>query len=108
APQGDLTRAEAQQHAAQAFERLDANGDGRLDAADREARHQARFDRLDANGDGAISREEFATIRAERGDGPRAERRSLRRAPVVTRGPAAPMRGLRHNADADNDGIVTR
>lgn len=66
----DLTRAEAEQRSAEAFARMDANDDGVLDAADREARkaargerraerQDARFERLDVDSDGAISRAEF-------------------------------------------------
>jgi Ca2+-binding EF-hand superfamily protein len=66
----DMTRAQAEQRAAAAFERMDANKDGVLDAADREARKaqrserraerlQARFDKLDTDKNGAISRAEF-------------------------------------------------
>jgi len=56
------------------FQRLDTNGDGQLDQADREARQKARFDRIDADGNGAISFAEFTAPRerAQRGD--RAER----------------------------------
>ena len=46
----DTTRAAAEQHAAAAFTRMDANGDGKVDAADREARHKAHFNRIDADG----------------------------------------------------------
>lgn len=66
----DMTREQVEQRTAAAFERMDANKDGVLDAADREAlkaqrgeqraqRQEARFDRLDADSDGAISRAEF-------------------------------------------------
>lgn len=66
----DMTREQVQQRTAALFERMDANKDGVLNAADREARKaqrderraeraQARFDRLDADKDGAISRAEF-------------------------------------------------
>jgi hypothetical protein len=76
---GVLTRAEAQAHATQMFAKMDANKDGKLDAADRAARHaemQAKiFERLDANKDGSISKAEWdqhgadrAAKRAERGD----------------------------------------
>ena len=57
----DMTRAQAQERAVKMFERMDANKDGKLDTADREARQKARFDRLDTNKDGSLSREEFNT-----------------------------------------------
>lgn len=60
---GNLTRAEAMAAAAARFARMDANADGRIDAADREAgrerRREAMFARIDADGNGAISRAEF-------------------------------------------------
>ncbi|MFC3173026.1 EF-hand domain-containing protein [Novosphingobium bradum] len=54
-----ITRAEAQAKAVEMFARLDVNGDGRLDAADRVAAMGKRFDAMDANHDGVLSRQEF-------------------------------------------------
>lgn len=54
-----ITRAEAQSGAERLFERLDVNHDGKLDAADRNARFSAIFDKIDTNHDGQISRDEF-------------------------------------------------
>jgi Ca2+-binding EF-hand superfamily protein len=99
-----LTRAQAEQRSAEAFGRLDANKDGvlsqadrdatretrqqqrlaRLDAnddgqlndADREARRKEAFDRVDADHSGGISYEEFAALRDQR-----TERRGDRRGP---------------------------
>ena len=60
---GIITRAEAQAHAGQMFDRLDANHDGKLDQADREARKaefKAKiFAAIDTNNDGSISQAEF-------------------------------------------------
>ena len=56
----DITRAQAEERAGKMFDRMDANKDGKLDAADREARQQARFDRLDTNKDGHLVRGEVA------------------------------------------------
>lgn len=69
-PMGDktVTRAEAQTHAATMFAKMDINKDGKLDAADREARQMARFDRADANKDGSVSRDEFAAARKAAGE----------------------------------------
>jgi Ca2+-binding EF-hand superfamily protein len=57
------TRAEAQAQAEKLFAMMDANHDGKLDEADREAmraQHEGKaFDRMDTNHDGAISRDEF-------------------------------------------------
>jgi len=58
-----VTRAEAIAHANQMFERMDANKDGKLDGADREARKATMFDRIDTNKDGSISRAEFVAMR---------------------------------------------
>lgn len=62
-PAGDMTRAQATQMANAHFDRMDANKDGKLDRADREAVHARMaaemFDRLDANRDGSISRDEW-------------------------------------------------
>ena len=73
------TRAEAQAKATQMFARMDANKDGKLDAADRSAsradRQAKMFERIDANKDGSISKTEWdqhgadrAAKRAERGE----------------------------------------
>jgi hypothetical protein len=58
-----MTRAEVQAHATEMFGKMDANKDGKLDAADRAAHQSARFDKFDANKDGSISRDEFAAAR---------------------------------------------
>jgi hypothetical protein len=76
---GVLTRAEAQANATQMFAKMDANKDGKLDAADRAAKHaemQAKmFASLDADGNGSISKAEWdqhsadrVAKRAERGE----------------------------------------
>ncbi len=56
---GDVTRAQAQEKATAMFSRLDANADGMINDADREARVAKRFDALDKDSNGSISREEF-------------------------------------------------
>jgi hypothetical protein len=67
---GVLTRAEAQASAGQMFAKMDANKDGKLDSADRAARHAAmqakRFAALDANSDGSISKAEWDQHGADR------------------------------------------
>lgn len=67
---GVLTRAEAEAHAKAMFVKLDVNKDGKLDQADRAARHAERraqmFDRLDANKDGSISKAEWDQADAAR------------------------------------------
>lgn len=106
----ELTRAAAQERAATAFNRIDANGDGQIDAADRAARQKARFDRVDADGNGAVSYEEFTAQhgkregqRAVRGERPAGHRMGMRGG---MRG--APMMGMPGNADANGDGTVTQ
>jgi hypothetical protein len=58
-----VTRGEAQAKAGEIFAQLDANKDGKLDAADRQARRAARlgtmFDSMDTNKDGRIDKTEF-------------------------------------------------
>lgn len=78
-----LTRTAVEARAAAAFARLDVNGDGKIDAQDREARHAQRFARLDTNNDGVLSLEEFTAgprqmrgqAREAVGERPRGERR---------------------------------
>ena len=65
-----VTRAEAQTRAGEMFAKMDANKDGKLDAADREARRGAMFSRLDTDKNGAISRDEF-NARHQRAQGAR-------------------------------------
>jgi Ca2+-binding EF-hand superfamily protein len=103
-----LTRAAVQERATKAFGRIDANDDGVLNQADREARQKAVFDRVDADHNGAISLAEFSAVREERRearaesggpDGPRFARRALG-------GPGGP--GMARMADTDRDGTVTQ
>lgn len=123
-----LTRAEALSEAREHFARMDANKDGKLDAADRGSRHQqmagAMFDRMDADRNGSISREEWnsGAARLAEADGKREELRHMLR---MGR-PARPMMGDTdgdraisaqefearamkrfEEADADKDGTVT-
>lgn len=98
----EMTRAQVEQRTATAFARLDANGDGKLDAADRAAKQQARFDRLDTNSDGQLTPAEFTARpqRAERGQpGQRAGRRGHR---------GGGMMHMARMADADGDGAITQ
>jgi hypothetical protein len=82
----DMTRAQVEQRTTAMFARMDANKDGVLDAADREARKaqrgerraerlQARFAELDADKDGAISRAEFDAPRERVAQNARAGKR---------------------------------
>jgi Ca2+-binding EF-hand superfamily protein len=113
----EMTRAQAETMATKAFERADANGDGKIDAADREARHDARFARLDINNDGMLSKEEFLASherRAERtaqggeqADGKRPGKRGERMGHRGMRGMGHGM-GMARNADSDGDGAVSQ
>lgn len=80
APGADITRAQVQERATATFARMDANKDGKIDAADREVRQRARFDRLDTDRNGAISFAEFST-RPERPQGEPGQRPEGRRGP---------------------------
>ncbi len=93
-----MTRADVEQRTSAMFARMDANADGVLDAADREATRREAFGRIDADGDGSISFAEFETRR----DGRRQSRAGRDRAR-----PAFGHRGMTRTADADNDGTVT-
>lgn len=108
----DMTRAQAEEMATKAFERADANGDGQINEADRDARQDARFARLDTNGDGVLSKEEFlapqkrrAENRATRGD--RDGQRMGRMGRRGMRG-AGMDRGMAANADTNGDGTISQ
>lgn len=75
------------------FSIADTNGDGKIDAAERDAMRERQFARLDANGDGVISADEVK----------RAEEQAQRRIAVLTG--AAETRFAR--LDTDGDGKVS-
>ena len=62
-PRGETTRVEVEQRTAERFGRMDANDDGLLNEADREAARRKAFDAIDADKDGAISFEERRNAR---------------------------------------------
>jgi hypothetical protein len=118
-PREPMTRELAATHAGQMFARMDANNDGQLTEADREARHaertEQRFAALDANSDGSISRAEFSAKpdRAQRvADG--AEARGPERRWGGQRGMRNGMGGMMggrdamRTADADSNGAITQ
>ena len=125
-PGATVTRAEAQANAAARFAKMDANGDGKIDASDREARRVAMrtkaFEGLDANKDGNVSKAEWDQASADR-QAKRAERKEKRaeagepgkRGPGMRghhgkRGGHHGMRGGRGgmmNADANGDKAIT-
>ena len=112
----EMTRAQVQERAAEAFSRMDLNKDGVLNQADREAREKALFERIDANHDGAVTLAEFTARRDQRQDarGERREERADRRGPggpgFAMRGQGGPRAGMgmARGADADRDGTVTQ
>lgn len=77
-----------------AFERADANGDGKIDQAELTAVREARFARLDADADGTISADELDRQVA------RMQRRAM-----MAEGMAD---GAFDRLDANGDGVVTR
>jgi len=104
-PRGETTRAEVEQRTAERFGKMDANADGVLDAADREATRREAFDSIDADKDGSISFAEFDARREARGE-PRGADGARERgfAKRDDRG----GRGMTRAADADKDGAVTQ
>jgi EF hand len=105
---GAVSRSEAQAGASKAFARMDANGDGALTPADREARmaerRAAMFDRLDADKNGQISRKEFAARPAGEKQGKRGHRMGMGMGMWGERGGAMMMQ----RADANSDGRITQ
>ncbi|MBW8785388.1 MAG: EF-hand domain-containing protein [Novosphingobium sp.] len=119
-----VTRTQAQARAAELFDRLDVNHDGKLDQADKNARMAQMFDPIDTNHDGSISREEFMAahqhgpMSAEHGQHGRMSRGGAGMAPMMG-GMGAMHRGMGRDAigvgmiglgkaDANRDGSVTR
>jgi Ca2+-binding EF-hand superfamily protein len=118
---GVVTRAEAQQAASAMFTRLDANKDGKLDQADRDA-HRAEmrgriFTRLDANNDGSISKTEFMADKFMAGRGPEGNapggpgmdgHEMGRHGRHGMRGHHGGMMGMARMADTDNNGAISQ
>jgi len=118
-PAAEQSREQVLAHADQMFERMDANSDGRVDQADREAHQRTRFDRRDADNNGALS---FAEVQGSqergrertaeaRGDGAQEPKRGDRRRGSGGKGGMGGMGGM-HNkansADANKDGAISR
>lgn len=102
---GDMTRAQTQEHAARIFERMDANDDGKIDAADRTERQRTRFERMDANDDGALSYDEFAAGRAAKPGQPAEQPGAGRGGRGQTGGG---MMAMAAHADSDGDGAISQ
>lgn len=113
----DMTRAQAQAMAAEHFAKMDANSDGKIDAADRAARQAKMFDRIDTDHNGSISREEFTAMhsRGNRGEhagmdhGQAAGGHRMGGHRMGKRGHGA-MGGqmMARMADTNNDGTITQ
>jgi len=113
-PRGDrpaMTRDAAQERAGTMFARLDANSDGVLNEADREARQRQMFARMDTNGDDMIEFSEFTAMREKVGE-MRAERVGERRGRRGHGDRRMGGRGMGErmmaNADSDGDGAVSQ
>ena len=109
-PLGDktVTKAEFQAKGAAMFDKMDANHDGKLDAADRAAHESQMFDRADTNHDGALSRQEVAAAHSGH-DGTGAAPHGMHS------GKRGGMHGehcggmmMLHMADTNKDGAVSR
>ena len=72
-----ITLAAMQERGERMSARMDVNGDGVLDQADRAARQADRFAKLDADGDGEVSRAEIEAAREAHAE-QRRERRAAR------------------------------
>lgn len=112
-PLADMTRAQASAKAGEHFDRMDANKDGKLDAADRSARQAQMFDRLDTDRNGSISRAEFDAHRAGPGgrggpDGDRPMGRHMGGPGGRHGGPDGDMGGMMLRADANGDHALTK
>ncbi len=99
-PMGDktVTKAEMQAKSGEMFAKMDANKDGKLDAADRTAHKSQMFEKLDTDKNGAVSKEEFAA--AHKGHEGQKDMR-------VERGGRGGKMML-HMADANKDGAISR
>lgn len=105
---GDMTKAEAQAKADEMFARMDANGDGKLDDADREARLAKKFAELDKDSNGSISRDEFIAGHGEMG-GHRMDHGGGGHGPDGMKGDhhGGMREMMKDKADTNNDGAVS-
>lgn len=103
-----ISKAEMMAKSSARFDQMDANRDGRIDAADRDARLKSRFASIDTDKNGSLSETEFAAAHAGR-DGMHAmggERRHERGGHNGRR--AHHDGGMLRAADSDGDGVITR
>lgn len=97
------TLAEATTKADAMFDRMDANNDGKIDAADRAARQARMFDRIDTDKNGSISKAEFAAMHEMRG-----ERRGAASTGGAHDGHRKGGGMMGKMADTNGDGTITR
>tara|TARA_E500000305_G_scaffold108999_1_gene112858 strand:+ start:870 stop:1433 length:564 start_codon:yes stop_codon:yes gene_type:complete len=105
-----MTREAAEQRATEMFARMDANSDGMLNEADREARQRQLFDQMDADSNGSITLEEFNAAR-ETFKEMRSERREARGERFAGRGGHGRRGGgerMLTQADTDGDGSISQ
>lgn len=111
----DISRAEFLAKHGQMFDKLDANHDGKLDAADRAAHQAQKFDKVDSDHNGAISREEFSAALEHRKQA-RKEHQAGGHGKSGDDGMRGRSRGghgkmmmmMLHHADANKDHAVSR
>lgn len=114
APQRAITKADAVKMGDTRFAKMDANGDGMLNAADRTAKMAKRFAAIDTDKNGAISEAEFIAMHEAR-----AERRGERRGRAMERGMMGARGGhkgghgggamaMMKRADTNNDQAVSQ
>lgn len=102
APAAPQTREAITERADRQFARIDANSDGRIDAADRAARQARAFDRLDSDKNGSISRTEWAAATTGR------TARKSERAADRRRAAAGRLERVLGRIDANKDRAVTQ
>lgn len=106
--QGDMTRSGVQAKAAEHFAKMDVNGDGVLNPADRQARRAQMFDRIDADSNGAISREEFTAMHRGHREGAEDGEHRGKRGGKGMRGHRGGGAHMMRMADANNDGAISQ
>lgn len=105
APAGPTTVAELRNQAAAAFDRMDVNSDGVIDATDRAAAQAQRFAAMDTNNDGVVTLAEMQAAAQARSN----RRAAGQQAPSAERRAAMDERLAARFAqlDTDNSGSLT-
>ena len=100
-----VTKAEFQAKGAEMFAKMDANKDGKLDAADKSAHMGQMFDQFDTDKNGSLSRDEFMAAHQRGPEGAGEHGRMM--GDHGGRGDKMGMM-MMHMADANKDGTVTK